>query len=85
MTTERATPESPRLLRKWRCRDVAGVIVPGVLLALIPKCPACLAGYVAVATGVGLTFTTAEGLRAVLMGLCGAALGVFAWRWWRRV
>lgn len=84
MTTERATSESPRVSRKGRGRDVAGVIVPGVMLALIPKCPACLAAYVAVATGVGLSFTTAEWLRAVLMGVCGAALGFFAWRWFRR-
>lgn len=84
MSTERATPESPRVTRKGRGRDVAGVIVPGVLLALIPKCPACLAAYVAVATGVGLSFTTAEWLRAVLVSLCGAGLGFFAWRWWRR-
>ncbi len=60
------------------------MVVPGVLFALIPKCPACLAAYVAVATGVGLSFPTAEWLRWLLLTLCGAVLGFFAWRWWRR-
>jgi hypothetical protein len=49
-------------------------ITPGVLLALIPKCPMCLAAYIALFTGLGLSFETAEWLRWIFIGLCVLAL-----------
>lgn len=49
-------------------------LVPGALLALMPKCPACLAGYLALATGVGVSLPVAQALRFTLMALCAAAL-----------
>lgn len=53
-------------------------LLPGALSTLIllalPKCPACLAAYVAAATGVGLTFTAASRLRLLLAAACLAAL-----------
>lgn len=43
-------------------------LVPGMLLLLMPKCPACLATYVTLAFGLSLTVTDAETLRLVTLG-----------------
>jgi hypothetical protein len=66
--------------RARRGREVAGWVIPGVILALIPKCPACLAAYVAIATGIGLSMPAATYLRAGLLISCIAALGFLAAR-----
>jgi hypothetical protein len=34
--------------------------VPWVVLAIMPKCPLCLAGYVALFTGIGISFAAAN-------------------------
>ena len=58
-----------------RGRDVVGVAAPAVLFALVPKCPACLAAYIALWTGVGVSVTGAAYLRIGMLGLCiGAAV-----------
>ncbi len=53
---------------------MAGWIVPGVLLALIPKCPACFAGYIALASGIGLSLPVAAGIRLGLIAMYAGAL-----------
>ena len=71
-TMGRAGPRASKFMRA--CLDTVGWLVPGAMLALLPKCPACLAVYVAVGTGVGLSVSTATYLRLVLMILCVASL-----------
>src|SRR5262249_47654880 len=47
--------------------EVAEWILPSAILALIPKCPMCLAAYIALWTGIGLSLSAAIYLRAALL------------------
>lgn len=70
-----------------RGAEAAGWIVPGATLALLPKCPMCLAAYIAVATGLGISFSAATYLQTSLMIGSIAVLAFVAIRLglrWRR-
>ena len=57
-----------------RLRGLLAWLLPGTLLALTPKCPACLAAYVALATGIGISIPLATGLRWTLVAACVGSL-----------
>ncbi len=61
----------------WRrAGDTARWLVPGITLVMIPKCPVCLAAYVALATGIGLSLPVAAFLRMALLIACVLALAL---------
>jgi hypothetical protein len=74
----------PRSLAR-RAAALASWAFPGTVLALLPKCPACLAAYAALWTGIGLSMPEASGLRLFLMVACTASLAFLAYRQLRRL
>ena len=70
-----------------RCRGVAGWVVPASVLALMPKCPMCVAAYVAMGTGFGMSVSVASYLRTSMLALSALALVFLAAKtarryWW---
>ena len=59
-----------------RVREAANWILPGALLALLPKCPMCLAAYVALGTGLTLSYSSAHILLRALTVLCLGTLAL---------
>jgi hypothetical protein len=62
------TPPARRGLR------IAGTVIPAAVLVLLPKCPACIAAYLAIGTGIGVTISTAAHLRTLLLAVCVTCL-----------
>jgi hypothetical protein len=52
------------------CVEVGAWAFPTAVLALVPKCPACLAAWFAVATGLGISLAAAAYLRIGLIVIC---------------
>lgn len=67
-----------------RFLSVVGWVVPSAILPLIPKCPMCLAAYVAAWTGLGLSVSAATNLRACLLIFFAGLLAFLAARSWMR-
>src|SRR5471032_1286519 len=73
-------PPAGILRRAWR-----GIhwLFPAALLVLMPKCPLCVAAYVALFTGVGITVSTARWIQILMLVLCLTSLAYFSVRYWR--
>ena len=81
--TTKIAERPPTVRRSFR--GLAGWLVPGAVLALMPKCPACLAAYVALGTGLALSASAAAYLRMTLVVLCIASLSYLGTRrLWRQ-
>ena len=86
-TATRGDDRTRRPASRWRRLggEIAGWLGPGATLVLLPKCPACIAAYVALSTGLGISLTIAAHLRTLLVILCVASLAIFAVRRLRRI
>jgi len=63
-----------------RAKNGAGFIIPSALLTVLPKCPVCLAAYVALGTGLSISYGSAQILMRALTVLCLGTLGLCAAR-----
>jgi len=82
---EAVAHEAPKRSVLAHCRELARWVAPTAGLALMPKCPACIAAYIAIGTGVGVSISTAAHLRMVAVGICCGALSFVAFRRARRL
>ena len=80
--TKPKAPHAPKWAR--RCIELGAWMAPGILLVLMPKCPACVAAYIALGTGIGVSMPTASYLRVSLLIICVASLLFLAVRRVRR-
>jgi len=81
------TPRTPDIAAtSWPARVAAFMqwALPLTTLALVPKCPGCVAGYVLLLTGMGISFTAATAMRWSLIAVSVSALAYLAFRTARR-
>ncbi len=84
-TATRNRDQAPRPVSGWRrLAGIFGWILPSATLVLLPKCPVCVAAYVALFSGVGISMASAANLRTATLIVCVAILiGLAVRRLWR--
>lgn len=86
--TGAAPGAAPRTRRGSRVRRLGATVewaIPLTTLALVPKCPACVGGYILLFTGIGLSVSAAAAVRWTVIALCLSALSYLLLRSVRRV
>jgi hypothetical protein len=73
-TSNRLTTAETRTSFVRRCVDLVTWTISSAILALVPKCPMCLAAYLAAWTGLGLSVSAATHLRWSLLILATALI-----------
>lgn len=66
--------------RKRGAGRVLTILLPGAAWLAMPKCPVCLAGYLALFTGVGVSAGFAAGLQSLVVCVTLGPLFFFAFR-----
>src|SRR5450755_3378853 len=69
--------DKAHLLIVRHCPQVVSSVLPTVML---PKCPVCIAAYIAMVTGIGLSLPVTAHLRTLLVVLCATSLIYFVAR-----
>ena len=67
-----------------RLAGAAASVLPGTVLALLPKCPVCLAAWLTAITGAGVSAGAAARLRGLVAVFCAVAVAVAATQMIRR-
>ena len=67
-----------------RAKDAGEWGAPTLVLFLLPKCPICVAVYVATFTGIGLSIEAATWVRNSMLAVCVLAVVLLAARLLRR-
>ncbi len=78
MTGQCCTGEGPSRRLARRRTGAAASMLPGAVLALLPKCPLCLAAWLTVATGVGVSAPAAARVRGLIVVFWVAAMALAA-------
>ena len=76
--------DTPKRSVVRRTSTIGQWLIPTAVLALMPKCPMCIAAYLAVA-GIGVSMPVAGWMRYGIIVGCVATLTWCAWRAIRRL
>jgi len=63
-----------------RISGTAASVVPGAILLLLPKCPLCLAAWLTLAAGIGVSAAAAAWVRGLIVVFWVVALALSATR-----
>ena len=74
MTAQCCTGGGPSRRLARRLSGAAASILPGAVLLFLPKCPLCLAAWLTVVTGIGISAAAAACVRGLIVVFSVAAV-----------